>query len=64
MKFKLDKKFVKLGRSWGMIIPPWFLKILDINPETDEMTLTVQDNRIVIEKNKNYLCIENRKITA
>ncbi len=50
MKFKLDKKFVKLGRSWGMIIPPWFLKILDIDPKADEMTLTVQDNRIVIEK--------------
>lgn len=50
MKFKLDKKFVKLGRSWGMISPPWFLKILDIDPKADEMTLTVQDNRIVIEK--------------
>ncbi len=53
MRFDLDKKFVKLGRSWGMIIPPWFLKILDINPETDVMTLTVKDNRIVLEKKQN-----------
>ncbi len=52
MNFNLDKKFVKLGRSWGMIIPPWFLKILDINPEEDEMSLSVDKNRIVIEKKK------------
>ena len=52
MKFELDKKFVKLGRSWGMIIPPWFLKILEIDPAADEMTLTVRDNRIVIEKER------------
>ncbi|MBR3890365.1 hypothetical protein IKJ53_07605 [bacterium] len=45
-----NKKFIKLGRSWGMIIPPYFFKLLDINPNTDEMKLSVQDNKIVIEK--------------
>lgn len=50
MNFKLDKKFVKLGRSWGMIIPPWFFKMLEIDPQKDEVTLHVEKNRIVIEK--------------
>lgn len=45
-----NKKYIKLGRSWGMIIPPYFFKLLDINPNTDEMKLSVQDNKIVIEK--------------
>ncbi len=52
MKFDIDKKFVKLGRSWGMIIPPWFLKVLEIDPKEDEMTLSVDKNRIIIEKKK------------
>lgn len=50
MKFKLDKKFVKLGRSWGMIIPPWFLKVLEINPEEDTMNVSLEKNKIIIEK--------------
>lgn len=51
MNVKLDKKFVKLGRSWGMIIPPWFFKMLEIDPQKDEVTLAVEKNRIIIEKN-------------
>ncbi len=50
MNFKLDKKFVKLGRSWGMIIPPWFFKMLEIDPQKDEVSLLVEKNRIIIEK--------------
>ena len=46
-----NKKFIKLGRSWGMIIPPYFFKLLDIEPSTAEMKLSIQDKKIVIEKN-------------
>ena len=38
-----NKKFIKLGRSWGMIIPPYFFKLLDIKPSTEEMKLSIQD---------------------
>lgn len=51
MNLNLDKKFVKLGRSWGMIIPPWFFKILGIDPQKDEVVLSVDKKRIIIEKN-------------
>lgn len=50
MNFNINKKFVKLGRSWAMIIPPWFLKILEIDPEQDEMLISIDKNRIIIEK--------------
>ncbi len=53
MNFNLDKKFVKLGRSWAMIIPPWFLKILEIDPEQDEMSISIEKKRIIIEKKSN-----------
>ena len=49
MVIEENKKFIKLGRSWGMIIPPYFFKLLDINPNTEEMKLSVQDGKIVIE---------------
>lgn len=50
MEIKLDKKFVKLGRSWGIIIPPWILTSLNINPNMDNITMSVKDDKIIIEK--------------
>ena len=50
MNISTDKKFVKLGRSWGIIIPPWFLKILEISPEKDDMKISIEDEKIIIQK--------------
>lgn len=50
MEIKLDKKFVKLGRSWGVIVPPWILSSLGINPNSDEISMSVENDKIVIEK--------------
>lgn len=50
MKFDVYKKFVKLGRSWGMIIPPWFLQVLNIDPNNDEVKLSIDGKKIIIEK--------------
>ncbi|MBP3820054.1 hypothetical protein J6G99_00215 [bacterium] len=52
MKAETNKKFIKLGRSWGMIIPPWFFKLIDINPINDEVSLTIENDSIVIRKKK------------
>ena len=48
----IDKKFVKLGRSWGMIIPPWIIKVLGIDPEKDTMSISIDKKKIIIEKIK------------
>lgn len=50
MKYKQEKNFVKLGRSWGIIIPPWFFKVLNIDPNKEQIELTLEENKIVIEK--------------
>ena len=53
MEIKIDKKFVKLGRSWGVIIPPWIISSLGINPNDDEIVMRVENDRIIIEKKQN-----------
>ena len=52
MEYKQDKNFVKLGRSWGIIIPPWFFKVLDINPNSEQVELALDENKIVIKKSR------------
>ncbi len=46
----LTKKFVKLGRSWGLIVPPVLLQLLKINPNSDEVVISMKDDKIIIEK--------------
>lgn len=46
------KNITKFGNSWGVIIPPAILKLLSINPVTDQVILDVQDNEIRIKKIK------------
>lgn len=48
----IEKKFVKLGRSWGLIIPPVLLKLLKINPEKETINISIENEKIIIEKNK------------
>jgi antitoxin component of MazEF toxin-antitoxin module len=51
----IEKKFVKLGRSWGLIIPPVLLQLLQINPEKETVVISMVDNKIVIEKKSSNL---------
>lgn len=46
----IDKKFVKLGRSWGIIVPPILLQLLKINPQQDEMVMTIENEKIILQK--------------
>jgi hypothetical protein len=46
----LDKKFVKLNKSWALIIPPVILQLIKINPEEDNVTISIDGEKIVIEK--------------
>jgi antitoxin component of MazEF toxin-antitoxin module len=46
----IEKKFVKLGRSWGLIIPPVLLQLLQIKPEKETVVISMVDNKIIIEK--------------
>jgi len=48
----IEKKFVKLGRSWGIIIPSVILQLLKINPEKEKVSLSIENEKIIIEKIK------------
>jgi len=46
----IEKKFVKLGRSWGLIIPPVLLQLLKIDPEKEKVNISINGEKIIIEK--------------
>lgn len=50
MKAEIEKKIVKIGRSKGIIIPPLFLKLLDISSENSDVILSLEDGKIIIKK--------------
>lgn len=46
----IEKKFVKLGRSWGLIIPPVLLQLLKIDPQKTIVDISIENEKIIIEK--------------
>ncbi len=46
------KKLTQIGSSWGIIIPKATLEFLNINPANDKVEFIVNENEIIIRKNK------------
>ncbi len=46
----IEKKFAKMGRSWALIIPPVLLQLLKIDPEKDRVNISIENEKIIIEK--------------
>jgi len=49
----MKKKLIPVGNSWAVIIQKPILELLDINPEQDEIELSVENKTLKIEKAKN-----------
>ncbi|MBR3605367.1 MAG: hypothetical protein IKL52_05000 [Candidatus Gastranaerophilales bacterium] len=49
----MKKKMYKSGNAWAVIIQKPILELLNINPEQDEIELTVENKTLKIEKAKN-----------
>ena len=49
MSMQEEKKLSQIGSSWGVVIPAWFLKVLDIKPKSD-LILSIENDSIVIRK--------------
>jgi antitoxin component of MazEF toxin-antitoxin module len=45
----IEKKFLKTGNSWCVVIPSDVIKILGINPEKDNIQLSLEDGNILIK---------------
>ncbi len=50
MKLEIDKKIVKIGRSKGIIIPPIFLKFLGVDSDNYTVSLSIENDGILIRK--------------
>lgn len=48
----MRKKLYKSGNAWAVIIQKTILELLDINPERDEIELSVENKVLKIEKAK------------
>ena len=46
------KKLIKIGRSYYALMPSVLLQLLSINPDNDEMIITLEGDKIILEKVK------------
>jgi antitoxin component of MazEF toxin-antitoxin module len=46
----MEKKFVKTGNSYAIVIPSSVLSMLGINPKSDKVNLALEDKKIIIQK--------------
>ncbi len=45
----IEKKFLRSGNSWCIIIPSSVIKILGVNPEEDTVQLFLENDKIIIK---------------
>jgi len=46
------RKIIQIGNSWGVIIPLPILELLKINPVKDKLEFSVENNCIILKKQK------------
>lgn len=51
-EYMIHKKLRQLGNSWGVVIPKAILEALNINPVIDEISISIENNSIKIDKYK------------
>lgn len=44
------KKIIQIGNSWGVILPQAILSLLKINPVTDKLEFSVENDKLIITK--------------
>ena len=49
----MDKKIMRNGNGWAISISSTILKLLEINPETDLVKFTVDNDKLIITKSPN-----------
>ena len=48
--FVMKKKLFKSGNAWVLLLQKAILELLDINPEEDELELTVENKVLMVKK--------------
>ena len=55
----LDRKLMRNGNGWALSINSVILEFLDVNPRTDMIRYTMENNKLIITKSDKK--IENAK---
>ena len=55
----IDRKLMRNGNGWALSINSTILGFLDVNPETDMIRYTMENNKLVITKSDKK--IENKQ---
>ena len=45
-----DRKLIRNGNGWAICINSIILELLDVNPETDMVRYTIENNKLIITK--------------
>ncbi len=48
----IDRKLMKNGNGWALSINSTMLGFLDVNPETDMVKYTMDNNKLIITKSE------------
>lgn len=46
----MKKKMYRSGNAWALLIQKAILELLNINPEEDEVELTVENKTLIVKK--------------
>lgn len=48
----MKRKLSRSGNGWAVFLPKVLIELLDINPETDQIEMEVQNKVLTIQKSK------------
>ena len=46
----MKKKLYKSGNAWALLIPKVILQLIDVNPETDELDIEIENKVLKVKK--------------
>jgi len=49
----MKKKLFRTGSGWALFMPKTILEIIELNPDIDELEITINDKKMIIEKAQN-----------
>ncbi len=56
----IDRKLMRNGNGWALSINSTILGFLDVNPETDMVRYTMENNKLVITKSDKKILKEQK----
>ena len=60
----MDRKLMRNGNGWALSINSVILGLIDVNPETDLLRYTIENEKLVIFKSGKKIQKSNTKINS